>query len=47
MAAPPKGYDAWGVIDLEAWRGPLRGGEEAIESYGFTPAARTGDTIQL
>jgi thiosulfate/3-mercaptopyruvate sulfurtransferase len=41
------GHDACAVIDLEAWRGPLRGGEEPIEPVGFTPAARRGDTIEL
>jgi thiosulfate/3-mercaptopyruvate sulfurtransferase len=39
------GHDACGVIDLDAWRGPLRGGDEAIEPARFTPRPRTGDTI--
>jgi thiosulfate/3-mercaptopyruvate sulfurtransferase len=39
------GHDACGVIGLDAWRGPLRGGDEAIEPAKFTPHPRTGDTI--
>ena len=40
------GHDACGVIDLEAWRGPLRGGDEQIEPAEFVPRERTGDTIE-
>jgi len=39
------GHDACGVIDLEAWRGPLRGGDEEIERATFAPQPRAGDTI--
>jgi len=41
------GHDACAVIDLAAWRGPLRGGAEAVEQLEFRPAARTDDTIEL
>ena len=40
------GHDGCGVIDLDAWRGPLRGGEESIEPAVFTPRPRAGDTIE-
>lgn len=39
------GHDACAVIDLAAWRGPLRSGEEAIAPATFTPRERTDDTI--
>ena len=39
------GHDACAVIDLDAWRGPLRGGEEQVEQRGFVPAERDDDTI--
>jgi thiosulfate/3-mercaptopyruvate sulfurtransferase len=39
------GHDACAVLDLEAWRGPLRSGEEMIEPADFQPRERTGDTI--
>ena len=39
------GHDACGVIDLAAWRGPLRGGEEHVEPAVFAPRPRTDDTI--
>ena len=41
------GHDACAVIDLDAWRGPLRGGEEQIEAQAFVPVERNGDTIGL
>jgi thiosulfate/3-mercaptopyruvate sulfurtransferase len=41
------GHDACAVIDLEAWRGPLRGGEEQVEPQVFVPAERQGDAIGL
>ena len=41
------GHDACAVIDLEAWRGPLRGGEEQIEAQAFVPVERDGDAIGL
>jgi thiosulfate/3-mercaptopyruvate sulfurtransferase len=39
------GHDDCAVIDLDAWRGPLRDGGEAIETAVFEPRPRTGDTI--
>jgi thiosulfate/3-mercaptopyruvate sulfurtransferase len=41
------GHDACAVLDLEAWRGPLRDGEEEVEPQAFVPAERAGDTIGL
>jgi thiosulfate/3-mercaptopyruvate sulfurtransferase len=41
------GHDACAVIDLEAWRGPLRGGEEQVEQRAFVPAEQAGDAIGL
>ncbi len=40
------GHDACAVLDLEAWRGELRAGEEPIEVAEFSPRARSGDTIE-
>ena len=40
------GHDDTAVIDLAAWRGPLRGGEEEIEPMQFLPQPRTDDTIE-
>ena len=34
------GHDACAVIDLGAWRGPLRGGEEQVEPQAFVPVER-------
>ena len=39
------GHDACAVIDLEAWRGPLRGGDEQVEPQAFVPVERNGDAI--
>jgi thiosulfate/3-mercaptopyruvate sulfurtransferase len=39
------GHDDCAVLELEAWRGPLRGGEETVEPARFHPRERTGDTI--
>ncbi|MFL6069089.1 MAG: sulfurtransferase [Gaiellaceae bacterium] len=39
------GHDACAVIDLEAWHGPLRSGEEEIEPAEFVARERTGDAI--
>lgn len=39
------GHDACAVIDLEAWRGPLRAGEEEIEPGRFVPRPRSDDTL--
>jgi thiosulfate/3-mercaptopyruvate sulfurtransferase len=41
------GHEACAVLDLEAWHGPLRGGEEAVEPQAFVAVERTGDTISL
>jgi thiosulfate/3-mercaptopyruvate sulfurtransferase len=41
------GHDACAVIDLDAWRGPLRGGEERIGPEAFVARARADDTIGL
>lgn len=40
------GHDACAVVDLEAWRGPLRAGEESIEPARFHPAERQDDFIE-
>jgi thiosulfate/3-mercaptopyruvate sulfurtransferase len=40
------GHDDCAVIDLEAWRGPLRGGEEEVEPAAFVARPRTDDTIE-
>jgi len=39
------GHDACAVIDLDGWRGPLRGGDEEVEPATFTARERTDDTI--
>jgi len=41
------GHDDCAVIDLDAWRGPLTGGEETAEPGEFVPHERTDDTIGL
>ena len=40
------GHDDCAVIDLAAWRGPLRSGEEEVEPARFEPRPRAGDTIE-
>jgi thiosulfate/3-mercaptopyruvate sulfurtransferase len=40
------GHDECAVIDPDAWRGPLRGGEERVEPAEFVPRPRTDDTIE-
>jgi len=40
------GHDDCAVFDLEAWRGPLRAGEEEIEPAEFDPLPRSDDTIE-
>lgn len=40
------GHDDCAVLDLEAWRGPLRAGEEEIEPAAFTPRPRADDTVE-
>jgi thiosulfate/3-mercaptopyruvate sulfurtransferase len=39
------GHDDCAVLDLEAWHGPLRSGEERIEPASFLPRARRDDTV--
>ena len=41
------GHDGCAVIDLDAWRGPLRGGEEEPAPADFTPRERTDDTASI
>jgi thiosulfate/3-mercaptopyruvate sulfurtransferase len=40
------GHDACAVFDLDAWRGPLREGEETIAAARFVAEPRDGDTIE-
>jgi thiosulfate/3-mercaptopyruvate sulfurtransferase len=40
------GHDDCAVLELDAWLGPLRGGEESVEPAAFTPRPREGDTIE-
>jgi thiosulfate/3-mercaptopyruvate sulfurtransferase len=40
------GHDDCGVLDLDAWRGPLARGEERIEPRTLLAAERSGDTIE-
>jgi thiosulfate/3-mercaptopyruvate sulfurtransferase len=40
------GHDACAVIELEAWLGPLCGGEEHIAPGRFEARERAGDTIE-
>ena len=39
------GHDDCAVVELDAWRGPLRAGEEEIEPADFTPRPRESDSI--
>jgi thiosulfate/3-mercaptopyruvate sulfurtransferase len=41
------GHDSCAVLDLDAWHGPLRAGEETVEPATFEPRPRGGDTIEL
>jgi thiosulfate/3-mercaptopyruvate sulfurtransferase len=41
------GHGDCGVIELEAWHGPLAGGAEQIEPARFEPTERGDDTIEL
>ena len=41
------GHDRAGVIDLDAWRGPLATGEESADPVRFEPRTRSDDTIEL
>ena len=40
------GHDDCAVLDLEAWHGPLRAGEEEVEPAEFDPLPRSGDMIE-
>ena len=40
------GHDDCALLDLEAWHGALRGGEERVASAEFRPRPRTDDTIE-
>src|SRR2546423_12578061 len=40
------GHEDCAVIDFEAWRGPLRAGDEEIEAATFDPLPRSDDTIE-
>ena len=40
------GHDDCAVLDFEAWRGPLRAGEEEIAPVDFFPLPRSDDTIE-
>jgi thiosulfate/3-mercaptopyruvate sulfurtransferase len=39
------GHEACAVIDLDAWHGLLRSGDEDVEPATFVPRVRSGDTI--
>jgi thiosulfate/3-mercaptopyruvate sulfurtransferase len=39
------GHDACAVIELDAWRGPLTGGEESAERARFASHPRSADTV--
>jgi thiosulfate/3-mercaptopyruvate sulfurtransferase len=39
------GHDECAVLELEAWHGPLRAGEEDVEPAQFEPHERQDDTI--
>jgi thiosulfate/3-mercaptopyruvate sulfurtransferase len=39
------GHDACAVIELDAWRGPLREGDETVAPARFVPNLRADDTI--
>ncbi|HZQ16620.1 MAG TPA: rhodanese-like domain-containing protein [Gaiellaceae bacterium] len=40
------GHDAFAVLDLAGWRGPLEQGEASVEPAEFEPRARSDDTIE-
>jgi len=40
------GHDECAVFELDAWRGPLRAGEEQIEPAQFVARERSDDTIE-
>jgi len=39
------GHDDCAVLELDAWHGPLRAGEEPVEPADFTPRPRSDDTV--
>ena len=39
------GHEDCAVLELDAWHGPLRVGEEEVDPAEFTPRPREGDTI--
>jgi thiosulfate/3-mercaptopyruvate sulfurtransferase len=41
------GHDDCAVLDFDAWRGPLRAGDEQVEPARFVPRERAGDTASL
>jgi thiosulfate/3-mercaptopyruvate sulfurtransferase len=41
------GHDDCAVIELDAWRGPLRPGAEVVPPATFVPRERTDDTIDV
>lgn len=41
------GHDECGVIDFDAWHGPLASGEEGVEPGTFVPRERTDDVALL
>jgi thiosulfate/3-mercaptopyruvate sulfurtransferase len=41
------GHEDCAVVQLEAWRGPLRSGDETAEPSKFVPRERSDDTIGL
>src|SRR5438045_7421590 len=40
------GHDECAVLDLGAWQGPLRAGDEELEPATFVPGPRSDDTIE-
>ncbi len=40
------GHDTCAVLALDAWQGPLRGGDEQVAPATFTPRERSDDTIE-
>jgi thiosulfate/3-mercaptopyruvate sulfurtransferase len=40
------GHDDCAVLDVAAWQGPLRAGEEEVDPQAFEPHVRAGDTIE-
>jgi thiosulfate/3-mercaptopyruvate sulfurtransferase len=39
------GHDDCAVLELDAWHGPLRAGEEVVDPAAFTPRPREDDTV--